>query len=380
MCINLRQERIKYPVLPGQGENGIIPFMFYAPAWGREDFFMGLEKAFGLTVGRGTPGPRNLISDVPGVTVGHVTIRDGGSVNTGVTAVLPHGGNLFRDKVLAASVVINGFGKTIGLVQVEELGTIETPILLTNTLSVGTAATALVKYMLAQNEDIGRTTGTVNPLVCECNDGFLNDIRGLHVQEEHIFQAIAGARADFAEGAVGAGTGMCCLGFKGGIGSASRAAELEGQRYTVGALALSNFGGPGRLMIDGRQVGREIQARSAGERDQGSIIMLLATDIPLSERQLKRLCRRAGAGLARTGSYYGSGSGDIAIAFTTANRVPHDSPHAFVEMRMMSDDHIDPVLALSAEAVEEAIISSLCHAATTTGRDGRVRRSLLEFL
>lgn len=341
---------------------------------------MGLEKASGLTVGRGTPGPRNLISDVPGVTVGHVTIRDGANVNTGVTAVLPHGGDLFRDKVLAASVVINGFGKTIGLVQVEELGTVETPILLTNTLSVGTAATALVKYMLARNGDIGRTTGTVNPLVCECNDGFLNDIRGLHVREEHIFQAIAAAGPDFAEGAVGAGTGMCCLGLKGGVGSASRVVELEGRPYTVGALVLSNFGGPGRLIIDGRQVGREIQGRSAGEQDRGSIIMLLATDIPLSERQLKRLCRRAGAGLARTGSYYGSGSGDIAIAFTTANRVPHDSPRAFVEMRMMSDDHIDPVLALSAEAVEEAIVSSLYHAETTTGRDGHVRRGLREYL
>ena len=341
---------------------------------------MGLEKASGLTIGRGTPGHRNLITDVPGVTVGHATIRDGGSVNTGVTAVLPHGGNLFRDKVLAASAVINGFGKTIGLMQVEELGTIETPILLTNTLSVGTAATALVKYMLAQNEDIGRTTGTVNPLVCECNDGFLNDIRGLHVREEHIFQAIYAAEADFDEGAVGAGTGMCCLGFKGGIGSASRVVTLEGRSYVIGALVLSNFGGPGRLMIDGRQVGRELQARSAGERDKGSIIMLLATDIPLSERQLKRLCRRAGAGLARTGSYYGSGSGDISIAFTTANRVPHDSPRAFVDMRMMSDDHIDPVLDLSAEAVEEAIVSSLYHAETTTGRDGRTRRGLRELM
>lgn len=341
---------------------------------------MGLDQTSGLTIGRGTPGPRNLISDVPGVTVGHVTIRDGGSVNTGVTAVLPHGGNLFRDKVMAASVVINGFGKTIGLVQVEELGTIETPILLTNTLSVGTAATALVKYMLAQNEDIGRTAGTVNPVVCECNDGYLNDIRGLHVKEEHIFQAIAAARPDFAEGAVGAGTGMCCLGFKGGIGSASRVVTLEERVFTAGALVLSNFGGPGRLMIDGRQVGRELQGRTDGAQDRGSIIMLLATDIPLSERQLKRLCRRAGAGLARTGSYYGSGSGDIAIAFTTANRVPHGGSQAFVEMRMMSDERIDPVLALSAEAVEEAIVSALYHAETTAGRDGRVRYGLRECL
>lgn len=341
---------------------------------------MGLEKTSGLKIGRGEPGPRNLITDVPGVAVGHVTIQDGQDVHTGVTAVLPHRGDLFLDKVMAASAVINGFGKTIGLVQVEELGTIETPILLTNTLSVGTAATALVKYMLERNEAIGRTTGTVNPLVCECNDGGLNDIRGLHVKEEHIFKAIAAASEDFSEGAVGAGTGMSCLGFKGGIGSASRVVKLGGEPYTVGALVLSNFGGPGRLMIDGRQVGREIQARLAEEQDKGSIIMLLATDIPLSERQLKRLCRRAGAGLARTGSYYGNGSGDIAIAFTTANRVPHDSPTPFVEMKMMSDDHIDPVLAMSAEAVEEAIVSSLYHAETTVGRDGRVRRGLREFL
>ena len=198
---------------------------------------MGLSTSSGLRVGRGSPGPRNLISDVPGVTVGHVTIRDGAGVNTGVTAVLPHQGDLFRDKVLAASAVINGFGKTAGLIQVEELGTIETPIVLTNTLSVGTAYTALVKYAMARNPDIGRTAGTVNPLVCECNDGSLNDIRGLHVTEEHVLAAIESAKADFAEGSVGGGTGMSCLGFKGGIGSASRVAvldgftDLEGNRY-----------------------------------------------------------------------------------------------------------------------------------------------------
>ena len=341
---------------------------------------MGLSPESGLRVGRGSPGPRNLISDVPGVTVGHATVRDGADVNTGVTAVLPHQGDLFQDKVLAASAVINGFGKTAGLIQVEELGTIETPIILTNTLSVGTAYTALVKYAMARNEGIGRSAGTVNPLVCECNDGSLNDIRGLHVTEEHVFQAIADAKADFAEGSVGGGTGMSCLGFKGGIGSASRVVELEGRTYTIGALVMSNFGGPGRLMVDGRQVGREIQARLAQEQDKGSIIMLLATDVPLSERQLKRLCRRAGAGLARTGSYYGNGSGDIAIAFTTANRVPQDGEGAFLELRMLSDSRIDPVLDLSAEAVEEAIVSSLYHAETLTGRDGRVRRGLREFL
>ncbi len=342
---------------------------------------MGLNKESGLKIGRGTPGKRNLITDVPGVKVGHVTIRDGGDINTGVTAILPHEGNIFQDKVMAASAVINGFGKSMGLVQVEELGTIETPIIMTNTLSIGTAATALIKYMLQQNEDIGVKTGTVNPLVCECNDGRLNDIRGLHVKEEHVFEALANCAEDFEEGVVGSGTGMCCLGLKGGIGSASRVVKLDGQEYTIGALVMSNFGGAGRLMIDGRQVGREIKEKlDAEQKDKGSIIMLLATDVPLNERQLKRVCRRAGVGLARTGSFYGNGSGDIAIAFTTANRVPHYSKTAILDMKMMDDDKIDPVLEMSAEAVEEAIISSLYHAETVTGRAGKTMHGLREYL
>lgn len=342
---------------------------------------MGLNKESGLKIGKGTPGKRNLITDVPGVTVGHVTIRDGKDVNTGVTAILPHQGNIFQDKVMAASAVINGFGKTMGLVQVEELGTIETPIIMTNTLSIGTAATALIKYMLEQNPDIGLQTGTVNPLVCECNDGRMNDIRGLHVTEEDVLQAIRNCGEDFEEGVVGSGTGMCCLGLKGGIGSASRVVKLGDTEYTIGALVMSNFGAAGNLMINGRHMGQEIQEKLAQEKkDQGSIIMLLATDIPLSERQLKRICRRAGVGLARTGSYYGNGSGDIAIAFTTANRVPHYSKTPFVDMRMMDDESIDPVLEMSAEAVEEAIISSLYHAPTTVGRAGRVQRGLRDFL
>ena len=341
---------------------------------------MGLNKESGIKIGLGTPGPRNLITDVPGVKVGHVTVRDGADINTGVTAILPHEGNLFQDKVMAASCVINGFGKTMGLVQVEELGTIETPIVMTNTLSIGTAANALIKYMLQQNEDIGVKTGTVNPLVCECNDGTLNDIRGLHVTEEHVFQALANCGEEFEEGVVGSGTGMCCLGLKGGIGSASRVVKLDDKEYTVGALVMSNFGGAGRLMIDGRQMGREIKARLEAQQDKGSIIMLIATDVPLSERQLKRVARRAGVGLARTGSYYGNGSGDIAIAFTTANRVPHYSKTAVMDMKMISDNKIDGVFDATAEAVEEAIISSLYHAETTTGRAGRVQRGLKDFL
>ena len=341
---------------------------------------MGLNKESGIKIGRGTPGKRNLITDVPGVKVGHVTIRDGADVNTGVTAILPHEGNMFQEKVMASSCVINGFGKTMGLVQVEELGTIETPIIMTNTLSIGTAANALIKYMLQQNEDIGVKTGTVNPLVCECNDGVLNDIRGLHVKEEHVFEALANCSEEFEEGVVGSGTGMCCLGLKGGIGSASRIVKLDDKEYTVGALVMSNFGGAGRLLIEGRHMGQEIKDKLEAQQDKGSIIMLIATDIPLTERQLKRVARRAGVGLARTGSYYGNGSGDIAIAFTTANRVPHYSKTAVMDIKMISDNKIDPVFDMAAEAVEEAIISSLYHAETTTGRAGKVKYGLRDFL
>lgn len=341
---------------------------------------MGIPRIEPLELHATLPsGPRNLITDVAGVRVGHATVQQG-EVNTGVTAVLPHPGNLFLDKVMASAAVINGFGKSAGILQVQELGTIETPILLTNTLSVGTAFTGLCRYVLEQNAGAGVYTGSVNCLVTECNDGRLNDIQGLHVREEHVLQAISAAGETFEEGAVGGGTGMCCLGLKGGIGSASRVVELDGTACTVGALVMANFGRAGDLMIGGRH----IDTRSAGDRlavkDDGSIIMLLATDVPLSERQLGRMARRTAVALGRTGSYCGNGSGDIAIAFTTANRVPQGGERVFLDLRMLSDERIDPVLDLSAEAVEEAIVSSLYHAETITGRDGRVRRGLREFL
>ena len=339
---------------------------------------MGLTNT-PFKIGRGQSGAKNLITDVPGVTVGHVTLRDGDRMCTGVTAILPHGGDLFHDKVMAASCVFNGYGKTIGLVQVDELGTVESPIVLTNTLSVGTTATAVVRYMMEKNPDIGREAGTVNPVVCECNDGSLNDIRALYVKEKHVLEALENCADTFEEGAVGAGTGMCCLGFKGGIGSASRKVYLDGRDYVIGALVLSNFGSAGRLMIDGRPVGREIQEAMAETPDKGSIIMIIATDLPLTERQLKRVARRAGVGLSRTGSYMGNGSGDIAIAFTTANRLPHTSDKAILPLSMVLDDKLDPVFDMTAEAVEEAVVSSLWHAETTHGRDGRVMRGLKEI-
>ena len=331
-----------------------------------------------FTVGRGKCGEKNLITDVPGVTVGHATVQDGGAINTGVTCIKPHGGNLFTDKVMAASFVFNGYGKTAGLVQVNELGTIEAPILLTNTLSVGTALTAGVRYMMEQNADIGGSAGTVNVVVGECNDGTLNDIRGLHVTEAHVRAAIDACADTFAEGAVGAGTGMCCLGFKGGLGSASRVVTVGGNDYTVGALVLANFGGRGRLALDGRQIGREIAARD-NSADKGSIIMIIATDAPLSERQLGRVAKRAGVGLSRTGSYMGNGSGDVAIAFSTANRVPHSTEQAVQTYATLHDNFIDPIFDMTAEAVEEAIGSALWHAETTTGKNGATLPGLATY-
>ena len=339
---------------------------------------MGLPENSGFDLHAKWPrGEWDLITDVPGVKVGHVTLKEG-DIHTGVTAVLPHGGNCFQDKVMAGVSVINGFGKSVGLIQIQELGTIETPILLTNTLSVGTACEELTRYMLEGNPDIGVTTGTVNCVVTECNDGRLNDIRGLHVRPEHVREALANASEDFEEGAVGGGTGMVCLGLKGGIGSASRRVEADGQTYTVGALVMSNFGAPGNLIIGGKHYDTNLGRDE--RKDEGSIIMLLATDIPLNERQLSRLAKRSMVALGRVGSYCGNGSGDIAIAFTTANRLPHYSEKNILETRMFYDENIDRVFVAGVEAVEEAIISSLYHAETTTGIRGNCYLGLRDFV
>ena len=333
---------------------------------------MGLPTACEIKIKNRFPkGERNLITDVPGVRVGHVTREDADkNIHTGVTAILPHTGNLFLDKVMAGACVINGFGKSTGLVQVDELGTIEAPILMTNTFGVGTGLNAAVKYMLEQNPDIGTTTGTVNCVVTECNDGSLNDIRGMHLKEEDVWQAIETASEDFEEGAVGGGTGMICMGLKGGIGSASRIITCDGKPYTLGAIVMSNFGVKGNLRIDGVRVPMPEEEH----KENGSVIIVLATDIPLNERQLRRVARRAVVGLARVGSYLGNGSGDIAIAFSNANRIPHYSEQDILPVRMFHDSAMDKLFEATAEAVEEAVISSLYHSRTMVGiRDKKVK-------
>ena len=339
-------------------------------------------RDFGIVIGKMKTGKRNSITDVEGVKVGHLTLAYG-EVQTGVTALLPHGENLFKEKVLAVSHVINGYGKTMGTIQIDELGTIETPIILTNTLSIGVAADALIDLMLEQNDDIGNTTGTVNPVVCECNDQYLNDIRGKYIKKEHVFEAIKNADVDFEEGAVGAGRGMSCLGFKGGIGTSSRMLELEDEKFTVGALVLSNFGAWGDLVVDGVKLGKSIEELKGDMdkcEDRGSIIMILATDIPATERQLKRIAKRAVVGLTRTGSYIGNGSGDIVIAFTTANRINHYESRSTIPIKMFNENKIDSAFRAAAEAVEEAILYSMVCAETTTGRAGNRRVSLREYL
>ena len=341
---------------------------------------MGVQKEFGFTLGRMAKGRRNLITDVPGVKVGQVSIHDG-EIHTGVTAILPHTGDIFHDKCPAASHVINGFGKSTGLVQVDELGTIETPLILTNTLSVGTASTALVRYMLERNADIGVDTGTVNPMVFECNDGYLNDIRGLHVKQEHVLEALAAASDEFEEGATGAGCGMCCYSLKGGIGSASRTFELYGSTYTVGSLLLTNFGSLRDLTIGGDRVGEKLWAeKEAEEKDKGRVIIIIATDAPLSARQLKRVARRAQSGIARTGSISGNGSGEIALAFTMANRIPHYSIDKPICIQTMYEEDMDLMFRAAIECVEESVISSLTHAVRTEGFRGHVRESLADLM
>lgn len=318
------------------------------------------------------------ITDVPGVTIGHCTL-DSGAIQTGVTVIRPHAHDVYRAKVPTASCVINGFGKSIGLLQVDELGVLETPIAMTNTFSVGTIAQAQIRAAIEANPQIGREWASVNPLVFECNDGYLNDMQAFAVDAKHYANALGSCSETFERGAVGAGRGMSCFELKGGIGSASCVAEVSNNTYTVGALVLANFGKLPQLTIKGDPVGQRLHASSDKAPEQGSIIMILATDAPLDARQLRRLAMRSAAGLARTGSSFGHGSGDIALAFSTAYTVPHDS--TFVTMPpLINDTHLDPLFNAAADSIEQAILDALYSAETVTGRDGHRRISLREAM
>lgn len=324
-------------------------------------------------------GPRDSITDVAGVTVGHATLAENG-VQTGVTVVRPHRGDAYRAPVPAAAVVINGFGKTAGLIQLNELGLLESPIALTNTFAVGTIYTAMVRHAVATNPAIGRTAPTLNPVVGECNDGWLNDLQHFAVQEAHYAQAFDAAAADFAQGAVGAGRGMSCFGVKGGIGSASRTAQAGGRPVTLGALVLANFGRPAALTVRGVHLGRLLTKapHDGSGPDRGSIIVVLATDARLDHRQLRRVAMRAAAGIARTGSSFGHGSGDIAMAFASSGD-PALTPNVRTPAASnIPDDALDPLFDAAAEATEQSIVNALFAAQTVTGHAGHVRHALTE--
>jgi D-aminopeptidase len=337
-------------------------------------------RELGIEIGILQPGAGNGITDVGGVLVGHATARRGDSVRTGVTAVLPHASNLFQEKVPAAIFIGNGFGKLMGVTQIEELGNLESPILLTNTLNVPRVADALIDYMLGLPENKG--VRSVNVVVGETNDGFLNDIRGRHIGRDEVFAALKNAQSGpVEEGCAGAGTGTVCFGWKGGIGTSSRVLPNSAGGYTVGVLVQTNFGGV--LTINGAPVGRELgqfamkEALPYSEGD-GSCMIIVATDAPLDARNLKRLASRAMLGLARTGGYASNGSGDYVIAFSTAkeNRVTHRTNAKVQNQLSLLNDETSPLFLAVVEATEEAIINSLFKATTTRGFSGHVVEAL----
>lgn len=338
-------------------------------------------RSYGITIGELPTGRYNKITDVPGVTVGHSTI-DTEEHKTGVTVVMPCQDNIFASKMLASCFVWNGFGKTTGLVQIKELGTLETPIVLTNTLNVGLMQDALVEYMVRRCEKDEIPLKSLNPVVAECNDSYLNHISKRAVKEEHLFAAIDAATEDFQMGDVGAGKGTICHGLKGGIGSASRIIEIDGKQYTLGVMVQSNYGRLADLTIAGHPVGKtiaELAAAPKNESDKGSIIMVVGTDLPVSERQLERIIKRASVGLARLGSYVGHGSGEIMIGFSTASRTAYDE-QSVRSIDVIPEGMIDRAFRATAECTEEAVLDSMICAKAVTGWEDHHINSLADWL
>ena len=355
------------------------------PGAGRPDAPRRRLRDLGIVIGRMAPGRLNAITDVKGVRVGHVTLVRGegklrpgeGPVRTGVTAILPHGGDLWREKVPAATWVLNGTGEMTGSIWIETQGALEVPILLTNTMNIGKVMDGVVAYMLKKYPDIGIGDDVVAPTVAECDDSSLNDARGRHVSVEDTVRAIESAsEGPVAEGAVGAGTGMISYEFKGGIGTASRVLRAEDGGWTVGVLVNANMGRRRELTVAGVPVGREISDLMPLEAGDGSIIIVVATDAPLDHLKLRRLASKASMGLARTGTISSHGSGDIFLAFSTGNRVPHYAKPLTYALTVVPDSHLNPLFEAVGEATEEAILNALAMATTTVGRDGNTAFAL----
>ncbi len=340
-----------------------------------------VPEDYGYTIGTMKHGERNQITDVPGVKVGHVTV-DRNDVHTGVTVILPVEGSIYMKKPVAASYVLNGYGKTAGTIQIDELGVIESPIALTNTFNVGKVLDGLVEYTITTEMMASRSVWSFNGVVGETNDSRINNMVIRPIGAEEVMEAIVTSDKTFEEGAVGAGRGTVCMGLKGGIGSSSRIIPFAKNEYTIGALVQSNFGSTEDLMIAGDPIGKRIaeKLKNPAMEDKGSIMIVIGTDLPLSERQLKRVLKRAAVGLARTGSYMGHGSGDVIIGFTNGNTMPDTYLKRFVPMQAMPENFMDTVFRAAAESVEEAIICSLLNADACTGRNGEIYHSLREFL
>lgn len=353
---------------------GLATLLMNSSNFAQNNPIRGRCSDFGIEVGQLEKGPLNMITDVEEVRVGHFTLINGDHVRTGITAILPHSGNIFQQKIPAAMYCFNSFGKLAGYTQVEELGNIETPIMLTNTLSVGTVVEGVVAYTLQQegNENVL----SVNAVVAETNDGYLNDIRGQHIQNKHVYEAINKATSGlFEEGCVGAGTGTTALGFKGGIGSSSRIISIDGIQYTLGVLVQTNFGQ--ELYINGIPVTSKIKNSQINKTDDGSCVIVIATDAPLSVRNLKRLAKRAFIGMGRTTNVMSNSSGDYAIAFSTAYKIPYQSKISTYEVPPLLVNSAMTYLFMAVEeATQEAIYNSLFMATTMSGKNNRTVKSI----
>ena len=333
-------------------------------------------RDYGITIGTMPTGKYNNIADVDGITVGHCTI-DNEQHKTGVTVILPTPNNIFANKFVASSYILNGFGKTTGVVQVNELGTLESPIALTNTLNVGLVQDAIVDYMVNRcaKEDV--TLKSFNPVIGECNDCNLNNICERAVHQEHVYEAIENASQDFAQGDIGAGKGTICYGFKGGIGSASRLIDIDGKTYTLGVLVQSNFGRTIDLTVNGFPLGEKVDSEiNPATVDKGSIMSIIATDLPVSSRQLHRILKRAAIGLGRTGSHVGHGSGDVMVGFSTAHTIPHDTEECFQNLTILNEAKLEQAFRAVIEAEEEAVLNSMVAADTVVGYSGETRYAL----
>lgn len=338
----------------------------------------------GIWFGELPTGPKNAITDVTGVKVGHCTIIRGsgplkvgkGPVRTGVTAILPHGRNLFREPVKAAYFDMNGCGGLMGSLQIREFGIVDTPIVLTNTMSMGNASEGVIKYLLRNNPEVGKDEDTIIPIVSECDDSYLNDAQGLHVREEHAIAAIEDAKETVVEGSVGSGTGMSCHDYKGGIGTSSRLVEVSDDRYTLGVLVMTNHGDKEELRIDGVPVGMKLPPVEGKRAGDGSLVIVIATSAPLDSRQLGRVARRSFLGMANVGSCSANTSGDIAVAFSTANIHERNKSAGLFTDHLVQDRDMTPLFRAAVDCTAEAIVNSLFKAETVEGRDGNTSWAL----